>query len=422
MAKKFIDLFAGCGGLSLGLQAAGLEPCFAIEAHPDAFATYKANLLRGNEAARAWPNWLPQTAHDIIEVLGNYTDELRQLRGSVQVVAGGPPCQGFSTNGRRDPKDPRNRMVASYLSLVGLVAPQIVLLENVRGFTSMEHEEGGTFSDFVAARLRELGYDVWSELLFAADWGVPQRRPRFFLVAVKAGLLQGVNPFERLRVARKTFLATRGLANGPTPVGEAIGDLESCRAGVYPDPEFGELGYSAIRYLQPRKLSAFAKLMRRNASGQPTDLRLPRHSAEVSDRFARILETCPRGRSLSPTDRERLGIRKRCTTPMDRDLPSSTITTLPDDIIHYSEPRVLTVREHARLQSFPDWFSFKGPYTSGGKQRKTACPRYTQVGNAVPPLLAEALGEMLLGLLATIDDQGLVDGGEVLSVRSKEPA
>ena len=112
-----------------------------------------------------------------------------------------------------------------------------------------------------------------------------------------------------------------------------------------------------------------------------------------------ILETCPRGTSLRPSDRERLGIGKRSTTPLDGTAPSPTVTTLPDDLVHYCDPRAMSVREHARLQSFPDWFSFRGPYTAGGPGRRVACPRYTQVGNAVPPLLAEAIGETLASLL-----------------------
>ena len=138
--------------------------------------------------------------------------------------------------------------------------------------------------------------------------------------------------------------------------------------------------------------------MRDGFTGSPSDMRIPRHSDLVRERFRAILDTCERGRSVSADDRDRLGLRKRATTPMSADLPSPTVTTLPDDIVHYDEPRILTVRENARLQSFPDWFSFRGPYTTGGKKRRLSCPRYTQVGNAVPPLLSEAIGEMLAGL------------------------
>jgi DNA (cytosine-5)-methyltransferase 1 len=98
---------------------------------------------------------------------------------------------------------------------------------------------------------------------------------------------------------------------------------------------------------------------------------------------------------LNSADRTRLGLKKTCVVPLDPSRPSHTLTTLPDDIIHYSEPRILTVREYARIQSVPDWFEFKGQYTTGGDRRVRKVPRYTQAGNAVPPLLAEALGRAI---------------------------
>ena len=108
-----------------------------------------------------------------------------------------------------------------------------------------------------------------------------------------------------------------------------------------------------------------------------------------------VLDYCTKGKSVSKYELEKLGTKKRSFTPLHPDLPARTITTLPDDLLHYSEPRILTVRENARLQSFPDWFEFQGKYTTGGKRRKFECPRYTQVGNAVPPLMAEALGHII---------------------------
>jgi DNA (cytosine-5)-methyltransferase 1 len=135
--------------------------------------------------------------------------------------------------------------------------------------------------------------------------------------------------------------------------------------------------------------------MREGMEGPPNSLRLPRHRPATAERFKKILETSQRGRCLTPTARQALGLRKHTFTPLAADQPSPTVTTLPDDILHYAEPRILTVRELARLQSFPDWFSFKGKYTTGGPLRKKDCPRYTQVGNAVPPLVAEAIGKTL---------------------------
>ncbi|WP_084183350.1 DNA cytosine methyltransferase [Nevskia soli] len=398
--KTFVDLFAGCGGLSLGFQRAGWQLEFAIEGHKDAFSTYRTNLLERASAQVNWPSWLPKQAHDIVNFIEEHRERLRQLAGQVEIIIGGPPCQGFSTNGRRRQDDPRNQMVKSYLELVSLLKPRMVLIENVRGFTSMPHDENETFSQFVLGALDRLGYDTWSELLTASDWGVPQRRPRFFLVAVKKGLLRGVNPFQRLRTLRKSFLAARGLPfDRPVTASEALDDLRTDGKSTVPDPEFGYLGFDTLDYHESGAPSSYGRWARDGIRSQPTDMRLPQHSTLVTKRFEKILKTCPKGHCISPENRRKLGIKKRSTTPMSPELPSPTITTLPDDIIHYAEPRILTVREHARLQSFPDWFKFEGPYTSGGARRKIACPRYTQVGNAVPPLLAQALAEMLAGLL-----------------------
>ena len=129
-------------------------------------------------------------------------------------------------------------------------------------------------------------------------------------------------------------------------------------------------------------------------------MRLTRHRDEVRERFAKILKECPRGVRMNEANREQYSTKKHRVYPMDAWEPAPTITTLPDDVLHYSEPRILTVRESARLQSFPDWFQFRGKFTTGGDRRTKECPRYTQVGNAVPPLLARAIG---LAVRAVLD-------------------
>lgn len=392
-----IDLFAGCGGLSLGLGNAGFATLFAVEAHPDAFSTYKHNLLDARPGSHGWPQWLEQRPWYAQQLLEKHRDDLAKLRGNVDLIAGGPPCQGFSMNGLRRPDDPRSQMVDVYLQYVQIIRPRLVLLENVVGFQSMKHRTGGTYSDYVVRELESLGYDTWREVLKAADWGVPQRRPRFVLIAALKGTLPGIDPMQRMRVSRKSFLEARGLGPGATAARDALSDLEE--VGELPlDKEWGKYGFRALSR-NKKAVSAFQKLMREGSVGQPTDMRLPRHSAASTQRMQDILDNCERGVCIRMEDRERLGIKKRSTTPLAPNAPSPTISTLPDDYIHYSQPRSMAVREHARLQSFPDWFSFQGPYTSGGHRRKDACPRFTQVGNAVPPLLAEALGEMLKGLL-----------------------
>ena len=303
-------------------------------------------------------------------------------------------------NGRRDPDDPRSRMVSAYLDVVEHVRPRLVLLENVPGFVSMKAAGGDTYAEVVRRRLGELGYEVWADVLMASDWGVPQRRPRHICVAATRGSLPGIHPFERLRTERRGFLGARGLWLGPTTVRDALSDFELDGREPEPDPEWGSHGFTAVERHSGTGASAYQRLMRHGSAGQPNDRRLARHSPAIVARLHQILATCRKGASLRPADRERLGMGKRCVTPLDPQSTAPTVTTLPDDFVHYSEPRTMSVREHARLQSFPDWFSFCGPYTAGSIRRKYACPRYTQVGNAVPPLLAEAIGESLLGLLA----------------------
>lgn len=393
-----IDLFSGCGGLSLGLARAGFTPAFAVEEHIDAFETYRTNLI-DRAARRRWPSWLPIGPIDIWKLLDRHHENLASLAGTIDLVGGGPPCQGFTTNGRRDSDDPRNQLIDAHLAVVSLVKPQLVLVENVRGFASMPHEDGGNFPNYVTRQLNELGYDCWHGIVYASDFGVPQTRPRFLLIAARNGSLLGVNPFSRLYTSRRSFLSERGLGPGPITVRQAIGDLETERAGTAPDPEWGHQRFLAASYSEPKEPSAFVRLMRTDATGTPSDMRLARHRQATTKRMEEIIATCSPGRTLTTADRKRLGLAKRSTTLLDARQPASTISTLPDDFVHYAEPRTMTVREHARLQSFPDWFRFTGPYTAGGPQRRLACPRYTQVANAVPPLLAEAIGEVLLGLL-----------------------
>jgi DNA (cytosine-5)-methyltransferase 1 len=414
MKPTAIDLFAGCGGLSLGLQQAGFDHLFAIEANKDAFATYHHNLVAGTDYEQRWPSWLEQQSHDILEVLDSKRTELIKLRGHVDLIAGGPPCQGFSMNGRRDPDDPRSQMINAYFEFVRLVQPKIVLLENVQGFISMPHQTHGTYPNFAKSKLKELGYDSFETVVSASEFGVPQRRPRYILIGMEKGSLPGVNPVERLRVGRKPFLEALGLTLEPTGVSDALRDLETKHGRLIDDRDFGSQGFKALDYRAPKEKTAYIRLMRDGWQGKPSDMRLARHSKDVIKRMQKILKHSKRGQSISAEQRLEFGIKKRSITPLDPAAPAPTITTLPDDLVHYSEPRTMTVREHARIQSFPDWFKFCGPYTTGGNRRKTACPRYTQVGNAVPPLLARAIGQTICSLLRDQKALNFFHGFEVV--------
>ena len=130
----YIDLFAGCGGLSLGLHNAGWKGLFAIEKSPFAFSTLKHNLIDTLNHFE-WPGWLSQEHHDINEVLKKNQSNLHDLRGKVDLVVGGPPCQGFSTAGLRIENDSRNHLIKSYIEFIRIVQPKLILFENVKGFT-----------------------------------------------------------------------------------------------------------------------------------------------------------------------------------------------------------------------------------------------------------------------------------------------
>jgi DNA (cytosine-5)-methyltransferase 1 len=393
----FADAFAGCGGLSLGLLQAGLQGRFAIEHDKFAFATLRANLLSRHSTFKfTWPRWLPKEPMPIGKLLRKYKDQLSELEGSIDLLVGGPPCQGFSTAGRRIHDDPRNQLFASYLRLVEILQPRAVLIENVRGFT-VDFETGAKVKNYSHALRQKLSanYDVFEELLDLSEFGVPQARTRYFLLAARPGICDG-NPFDLLRERLPSFLRTMRLRT-PVTSWTAISDLEISRGGTRRSTE--SPGFEEIAYTKP--LTQFQKLMRGDTS--PGDLRLARHSTEIAQRFQEIIDLShAEGRlntSISSELRARFSLRKKALRVLDPDRPSPTITSMPDDLLHYREPRTLTVRENARLQGFPDWFAFKGKYTTGGHLRRSEVPRFTQVANAVPPIVARAIGEMLTELL-----------------------
>lgn len=395
---NYIDLFAGCGGLSTGLHLAGWKGLFAIERNADAFATLKANLIDKRNHFN-WPSWLTETNWDVEALLKQKADALRNLRGTVDLVVGGPPCQGFSMAGRRRETDKRNSLIHAYVSIVDLVRPRAILFENVRGFTmkfKANASDGVDYSQFVLRRLRELGYkDACGKVVDMSDFGVPQRRQRFIIMATRQGIAEAA--FDTMEMRSPVHLAEWRVPrrNG---VRAALADLRRCH-GTSPCPDSrgfqsGITGH-ALSGLQVRLRTDFGP-------HTPDSHRFVNHTDEVEAVFRKLLARAPRNRCILGDDRSSYGLKKRSVTVLDGDKPAPTITTIPDDFVHYSEPRVMTVRECARLQTFPDWFEFKGPYTTGGKQRVLQAPRYTQVGNAVPPLFAEQLGITLKEILARV--------------------
>lgn len=419
--RKFIDLFSGCGGLSLGMTMAGWQGVFAIEKAGDAFRTFEANFLHGPTSIRfAWPEWLEKRAHSIEDVLRDHAANILQLRGSIDVVAGGPPCQGFSFAGRRDKNDPRNQLFEQYVQFVSEVRPKAVVLENVNG---MQIAHGATKHGKVARpdpmpksyyqklveALDAIGYVAEGWIVNAADYGVPQYRPRLVVVGLQRSLVSRLDggissAIEFIRDCGVKHRNELGFTN-MVSAQDAISDLETRGRPLLDcaDP-CSRKGFFVPTYEGP--MTAYQRWANRGVgNGEMDSMRLARHREAVVERFEIILRECRKGVSIRDLDRARLGMLKHRTVPMASNKPAPTITTLPDDILHYSEPRILSVRECARLQSFPDWFHFHGKYTTGGQRRKKECPRFTQVGNAVPPLLARAVGQALQQLLAKAEEE-----------------
>lgn len=408
---RFIDLFAGCGGFSLGFRRAGWEGVFAVERDPAAFKTFSLNFLQSDSAYRfEWPDWLPKRHFDVRRVLRGYRDELLKLRGSIDAIIGGPPCQGFSFAGRRKRTDSRNQLFLAYIEFVELIRPKFVLIENVRGI-AIEHGKkerlrrrrgrpAVPFANRIVEALRLQGYTVQQpQIIQASEFGVPQRRPRVFFVAHRNDVSKGptLDFFKTLYERRWGFLQERSLpVTRPVHVEEAISDLLFQHGSVACEDRESPKGFKQGVY--GCRDSPYQSLLRNGhrPGAAAQSHRFANHKPDTIARFKKIQAECRKGVQLHAREREELEISKHVVVPLKGDQVGHTLTTLPDDYIHYAEPRILTVREYARLQSFPDDFVFGGPYTSGGDRRKHTCPRYTQIGNAVPPLLAEAAGIALL--------------------------
>lgn len=386
--KKYIDIFAGCGGLSAGLLSAGWTGLFAIEKNADAFSTLEHNLIK-NQEHFLWPSWLPIKECDVNILLKEHTNELRALQGKVALVAGGPPCQGFSMAGKRDEYDQRNNLVKSYIKFIKLVLPEAIIFENVHGFTVNFKGKKGTkqYSSYVERALKRLGYKTMHQIVDMSEYGVPQNRKRFILVAMKERSPKKV--FEALNKNKESFCKSKGITN-KTTVYDAISDLERAH-GTVPSPDTKGFQTGLYGPIQ----SGYQRLMRQSVESQtgPVDShRFVNHRKETIAIHNDLLDHAPLGKRITPKDNIVPTLNRRGVTVLNKDAQAPTITSIPDEIVHYIEPRILTVREHARIQSFPDWFEFKGKYTSGGIRRKQEVPRYTQVGNAVPPLFAEQIG------------------------------
>lgn len=368
-----IDLFCGAGGLSHGLLEAGFDVALGLDFDRHALRTFEANHPRAAVVQA-----------DVRDVRG--ADLLRAAGVShVDLLAGGPSCQGFSTHGKRLVDDPRNFLYKEFLRLVEELQPTTVLMENVKGLVISGK---GIFKKQVVDSFESLGYNVDGRLLHAVDYGVPQRRERVIFMASRLG---STIKFPDATHGPRDSIAVRGNQLLPhVTVEEAIGDLPQINLDSQREP---------LRQTH-RNLSPYQEAMRSGA------LQVWNHvSRPVSELAMSIISQVGPGEGLRSIPADKLParfhkmrristgeLRRDCTTLYHRlapDAPAYTITCNFKNVssgafTHPFENRALTAREAARLQSFPDTFRFYG----------SGIPR--QIGNAVPPILGRIMGEAVL--------------------------
>jgi DNA (cytosine-5)-methyltransferase 1 len=384
-----IDLFAGAGGLSIGLEAAGFTCLYANEVSP----AYSATLEKSH------PNALVETGDIRLVDSASVRRTLQLNKGDLSLLAGGPPCQGFSVNAPvRSTDDQRNHLFRDYLRFVEEFEPKTVLIENVPGMLSFE--KGQTVKEIIKA-LDQLGYAATVRILYAAHYGVPQMRWRAFIL----GNRLGVDPHEMFPIpthyakGRANFTKSLDGQNLVLPndvvndittlpftnVKAAIGDLPAINGS---DSEVGSAKYIS------KPDNDFQRYVR-SSSKRPTNHRCSGLGPTNMERLPYI----PQGGSwrdiphdLLPEGMKRAR-RSDHTKRYGRLHPeglASTILTKCDphwgSYIHPNEDRIISVREAARFQAFPDHIQFYGSLTE----------QYQQVGNAVPPLLAQAIGTAIL--------------------------
>ena len=411
MTATVVDLFAGCGGLGLGLEQAGFETVFVNELHQDAINTYLFN--RPDSALKEAQNH----SFDILSLtqrpseLKALAERLRREHGDITLVAGGPPCQGYSGIGHRRSfvvsKDevPSNHLYREMAKVVTAVEPKAFLFENVKGLLAARWSPGGDkgeiWHDVQAAfrkiRVRsDLHYELGWRLVSAKDYGVPQNRPRVVFVGVRSDV----------RAAPVEGSVASGLLPGPN--GKAPDPIDFL--GDLVDPDWVP-GGATTRYLFGA-VTPFQRRMRTTRDGDLlrkgsplTEHEYGRHSPQILEKFQYML-----------TNDGAIPLEMRTKKFAQRVIPSRwgpggpniTATSLADDYVHFSQPRVPTVREWARLQTFPDWYQFAGKRTTGGRRRAgdpsvgdwtREVPKYTQIGNAVPVQLGQTVGLHLLRVL-----------------------
>lgn len=343
-----LDLFCGCGGLSRGFIDAGYKVALGIDFDDAALKSFAAN--HGDAEALK----LDLFDHDNIHVIESMLQE-RDIK--IDVLVGGPPCQGFSLAGPRKIDDSRNKLYQAMVKTASVLKPKAIVLENVPGLIQLH---GGLVGEKIIKDFTDLGYKMTYKILYAPDYGVPQIRKRVFFV----GLLDAEEEFE----FPTPFLEKEKYVTCE----EAIGDL----------PALIDIIGDKIQSFDSTYTSSYIRDRRKGLDV------IYNHEGTIHDaKTKKFIAMVPEGKNYRSLPPEYNGIYKyhEALTRYHSKKPSPTINTGHRSHFHYKWDRIPTVRESARLQSFDDDFIFYGNKTQ----------QYKQVGNAVPPLLGKALAIQL---------------------------
>lgn len=340
-----VDFFSGAGGLSKGFLDASYDVVLGVDWDDDALLTFEKN----HHSSKALK--LDLFNVDNLQHIKSY---MKGVNKQIDVIVGGPPCQGFSLTGPRNFDDPRNQLYLSLLEAVKLFKPKAFVIENVTGMATLYN---GQIKDEIIKRFTSLGYNVTDSILCAADYGVPQIRKRLFFVGLKHEY--GFFNFPKPILDKENYISCA----------DAIGDLPSLE---------NTLGTEIGNYVSEPKTD-YQKSMRRN-----NDILYNHVATNHSEYVKSVISLVPDGGNYKDLPQGIGESRKfnEAWTRYNSKKPSRTIDTGHRNHFHYKYNRVPTVRENARLQSFPDNFIFHGSKTQQNKQ----------VGNAVPPLLGYFIG------------------------------
>lgn len=427
-----IDLFCGAGGVSEGAIQSNFHPIFSLDINKEVEKTYTNRHTQLGYIQNVNSYFIREdirniTGEKIFKIINNLeyakNNDIKfgnkKEHTNIDLIFGGPSCQGFSMLGKRDKEDPRNKLFGDYVRVISEVQPKYVVMENVVGFLSFEFDNfksiDNTFytkentnnlfaPNILKEEFNKIGYNTLPiKVLKASDYGVPQDRERVIFIAYR-------------KDQKKPKYPTRTIEK-EISVKESIEDLQK-----------------EYTYTKSKKISDYAKTSIKGRTPTLFDKKpitqekvlnneKPNHTKIIEERFSlyNIGETTQQLRKrilingIDISNKEtlkqlfnkeeiiklknnpnedlinKLLTKKNIRRRLDSDKPSKTVTTNPDDFISPFVDRTLTVREMARLQSFDDSFEFLGKRTTGGKLRQVEIPQYSQVGNAVPPLMAKAI-------------------------------